>query len=133
MAVTTTPSPSDRAARENGAEVPIALDGFAAAPSAGATLTGRVIRRPGQLRGVTAKLGSQTAGTTSVQVHRNGSSQATVSFVFGTDANGAVKSAGINPPITLAAGDTIELVSSAVGTAPADLGAYADMVETFGS
>jgi hypothetical protein len=133
MAATTNPSPSDRAAREGSAEVPIELNGFAAVPAAAATLAGRLIRRPGLLRGLTAKLGSQAAGTTTVQVHKNGVSQASVSFVFGTDANGVVKSGGVNPPVSVGSGDTIELVSSAVGTTPVDLGAYADMVETYGS
>lgn len=67
-----------------------------------------------------------------MQVHRNGVSQASVSFVFGTDADGLLKSAAVSPAVTLVSGDVIELVSSAVGTTPVDLAAYADIVETFG-
>jgi hypothetical protein len=126
----TTQNPSDIAQRQAGAETPIDVLGSQSTVATG-VIGGRIMRAKGLLRGVSAKLlVCGTAGATTVQVRKNGVSAGEVT-IDNADPDGTMKTVGINPAVTLAAGDMVDLNVSAAPTAGSGLAAFADIVQDF--
>jgi len=123
--------PSTRELRTRGASTLVPLQGGIATVATG-TIASMLADRPLTIRGLSVRLAvCGTAGTTTVQVHRNGVAVtgATVSIAnTATDPTLATLAAAMTP-VDCSPGDAISLVISAAGTDATGLTAYANIIE----
>jgi len=95
-----------------------------------ATIGGLLVKRACKLTGLRTAVGTTgTAGSTTVQVHKNGvavtGAEATTA---NTEADGTKKAVALTTAVALAASDLVELVVSAAPTGGADLTATAEIL-----
>lgn len=95
-----------------------------------ATIAGMLVKRAGKLTGLRTSVGTTgTAGSTTVQVHKNGSAvTGAEATTANTEADGTKKAVALSTAVALAAGDLVELVVSAAPTAGAALDATAEIL-----
>lgn len=127
----TTLIPSEAVARSVGAETKFPLTAFQQTVATG-TIGGGVVDRALRIRGIRARLQETgTAGTCTVQLHRNGVlvTGAAVS-ITNADTDGTVRQAGI-AEVVAASGDQLEFVVSAAGTGQTDLAVELLAVEDY--
>lgn len=120
-------SPSDRDAAHGGGELEreVLLSGFLVTVAAG-TIGGLVAHRAMRIRSLRLGINDAgSAGTTTLQIHINGSSVGSVS-IANTDTNGTSTALGLDQAV--AVGDRVELVLSAAATAATDAAALAVLV-----
>lgn len=105
---------------------PLCFDAYQAT-IATATVAAKMVHRASKLKGLRTSVGTTgTAGSTTVQVHLNGSAvTGAEATTANTEADGTKKNVALSSDVALAAGDLLELVVSAAPTGGADLAASA--------